>query len=200
MRPSNPGATTSRVRLAAEFADFSGGSTERQATLAELIAAGGQILSAAAKDAEERAALDKDYRTIERKRSQANDRLATAETSLNAWKSQWAEAIAGALIAASGAPGEANIILDLLATLAQQFHDVHELRGRIGEIDDYAARFTADVSALTAEIAPDSAHLPADRAAAALNERLAQAIADEQKRTHARRAIGDSRKNGSTSR
>ena len=168
------------AHLAAAVADFGAPTASENRSLAQLVADAERILAAAANDGEQRRAAEKELRRLETNRRQALESAAGAQEKLNAWEAQWTDAIAGVPLETTGTPAEANVILDLLTILAQQLHDVKQQRGRIAQIDDYAARFAEDVRTLTTEVAADSLSSPADQAAAALGQRLARAIADDQ--------------------
>jgi uncharacterized protein YhaN len=111
------------------------------------------------------------------------------------WQEEWAEAIAELPLDASGAPGEANSVLDLLAKLNEQQRRIRGTRKRIAQINSSADQFAMDVRAAAAQAAPELRETSIATLAADLGARLANAIAADDKRTLLERQLADEQQN-----
>jgi uncharacterized protein YhaN len=104
--------------------------------------------------------------------------LQSAESELEAWRRDWSEKMTRIGLEPGAAPAQAELILTTIAGLFQELDSHRGLQKRIQGIDRDAERFAAEVSALTARVAPDLESHPVAEQARQLASRLRVAQAD----------------------
>lgn len=137
-----------------------------------------------------RQGLQKLLDAVEKERDQARAAARIAEDELRRWRTQWSEAMAQLGLGTDASPSQANTVLDRLRDLFDKLDKADSHARRIEGIDDDSRRFSEDVAALAARLAPELVRCPADHAAIELNARLkdARAAHASQEALHRQRA------------
>lgn len=158
-------------------------------SLAELIERGEVLINSVTKRATERTRLEADLLTLEAERRSLEETVHRAQAERDHWQTRWLAATVRLGLAANAGPAEVNAVVGRMTELFDRLDKIHSNHLRIEAIDQDAARFTEDVSALAACITQDLASTSAEQAASELNRRLTRARELRNKRTtlHERR-------------
>jgi len=146
-----------------------------EADLAALAVRARSALAAEEERDERRRQLVRDRRRQADELAVARNRLAEAETDLDHWRRQWAEAVRPLGLDGEALPAEAVGMVEDLKDLFDHLRDAAVLDKRIAGIDRDAAAFGEKAEALAGVVAPDLAGASAEAAVLALQQRLSQA-------------------------
>jgi uncharacterized protein YhaN len=136
-----------RLRAALEAPDLP--------TLGALLAAAESRIAAAAERARQRIALTARLREHQRQHQTATYAAAEAERHMAEWRAAWTPALAALGRPAEEHPGVTADILALLREMDQEIKTAAQLAGRISDMHADNAAFTAAVSSLLNQVAPD---------------------------------------------
>jgi uncharacterized protein YhaN len=98
---------------------------------------------------------------------------------LQAWQTQWAQAVAEIGLGGSASTEVASQLLDRIQELATKNEALNKMRRRIEAMERDAQDFERRAQELAKRVAPDLLNLPAEGIAARLNERLAKGREDD---------------------
>ena len=150
------------------------------ATLPRLLAIAQTRLGEVKTAREGHAELKRDLRVARTTASRQREKAGEHRQALKEWQKDWAQTTA-----ASGWPEDvgtdvARQILAAANELAQQLHEVKQLRARVDGIQDRLSEFARDAEQVIQDVAPELASWPVPDAVAELARRLAEALRDPQ--------------------
>jgi uncharacterized protein YhaN len=132
---------------------------------------------------QQREALDKEIKTLERHLESAISAHRAASGELDAWQEQWKkEAIAGFNLHGDASPSEVADLIEKLRDLFAKQSEAEKLRIRIQAIDEEAESFREQVGNVVAGIAPELIELAVDEAVVRLNTLLSENRARQSRR------------------
>ena len=130
----------------------------------------------------QREALDKEIKTLERNQESVRTECEAASSELDAWKTQWKEAVEGVGLESEASPSEAADVIDKLRELFTKQSDAEKLQIRIQAIDEDAESFSDQVGSVVANVAPEFEKLPAEEAVMRLNTLLSESRTRQSRR------------------
>jgi uncharacterized protein YhaN len=130
---------------------------------------------------QKRARLESTLAAARTEQAGARLSLQSAESELEAWRSDWSDKMERLGLEPSAAPAQAEVVLTTIAGLFQELESHRGLQKRIQGIDRDAERFAVEVRALATRVASDLESHPIAEQARELGSRLRVAQADAQK-------------------
>jgi uncharacterized protein YhaN len=174
---------THRARLAEVLAELHE-PAEADATLPSLLARAASLAEQIDLAAARRGELDKSIRQLDRRQSAAQAKALQAAAELSEWRNRWAIAVEPLGLPADATPAAANAVLVQIQELFALLADAHDKAERIDGMRRDAETFDAQVSQISADVAPDLAGSASDAVAETLLGRLDEAtIASRQHQT-----------------
>jgi uncharacterized protein YhaN len=127
------------------------------------------------------AQLRKDLARDKRELEQAEKTATTAAHKLNAWQSQWAEALQPLGLPADASPNQANARLETIKGLFDELKNADEANRRIRQMRLYLDGFESKVRGLAGQVATDLLQIPSDQAVGEVHRRCQQAGEQQRK-------------------
>lgn len=130
----------------------------------------------------QREMLDQEFQILERKQKSVCAEFQESNSGLDKWKLQWKEMVKGIGLEDDASPSEAADVIDRLRELFAKQTEAEKLQIRIQAIDKEAKSFSAQVSGMIANTAPEFAKLPTEEAVMRLNTLLADSRTGQSRR------------------
>ncbi len=134
----------------------------------------------------ERQKLETTMADTERDLTDAESKAREAEERIDAWQSQWLEAVKEIGLESLDSPDVANQLLDRIQDLAKKTEEIARARKRIEAIQRDSKAFSRRAQETAGRVAPDLLDLPPETIASQLNARLASGREDEASRKQLR--------------
>lgn len=126
--------------------------------------------------------LDQEIQKLERTKRSVIEEFQDASSGFDEWKVQWDEMVKNVGLKDGLSPSEANDVIDMLRELFAKQTEAETLQIRIQAIDKDAESFSAQVSSIIANTAPEFAKLPTEEAVMRLNTLLADSRTGQSRR------------------
>ena len=126
--------------------------------------------------------LDQEIQKLERTKRSVIEEFQDASSGLDEWKVQWDEMVKNVGLKDGLSPSEADDVIDMLRELFAKQTEAEKLQIRIQAIDKDAESFSAQVSSMVANTAPEFAKLPTEEAVMRLNTLLADSRTGQSRR------------------
>ncbi len=163
--------------------------------LAELLEISEQAAEAIEATEQQRANLTEQLHQLGGQIDEAEQQATQAESDLEQWRGQWADAVAVLGLDRDAAVGEASTVLESFEELWNLVEAAANLQQRIQGIDADARAYEDEVRKLLAEVAAPWLDRPVELAIEQLHERLAEASREKAKRDEWQKQLAEQQEN-----